>query len=130
MKFMCLVHFEAADFAGITEEQGRQLTDRTIEQDRDLRRRGKLVFARPLDEPQRAVTVRVRKGKVRRKDGPFAEAKEWVGGFLIIEAADMDEAVSIAAECEIARYGAIEVRALVEQSHSVSGVSRPEIEAG
>jgi len=128
MKFMCLVHFTPADFEGITEEQGRQLTDLTIEQDRDLRRRGKLVFARPLDEPQRAVTVRVRKGRLRRSDGPFAEAKEWVGGFLIIEAADMEEAVAIAAECEIARYGAIEVRALIEQTHSDTGASRPDVE--
>lgn len=129
MKFMCLVHFEPTDFEGITEEQGRRITDITIEQDHDLRRRGKLVFARPLDAPDKAVTVRVRKRKLRRSDGPFAEAKEWVGGFLIIEAADMDEAASIVAECEIAKYGAIEVRALIEQTHSVTGVSRPEAEA-
>jgi len=128
MKFMCLVHFEPADFEGITEEEGRRLTDLTIEQDHDLRRRGKLIFARPLDEPQRAVTVRVRKRKVRRSDGPFSEAKEWVGGFLIIEAADMDDAVAIAAECEIAKYGAIEVRALIEQTHSLTGASRPGVQ--
>ena len=128
MKFMCLVHFQPGDFAGISETEGRTITDITIEQDLDLRRRGKLVFARPLDEPQRAVTVRRRKGKVRRSDGPFTEAKEWVGGFLIIEAADMEEAVGIAGECEIAKYGAIEIRALVEQTHSVSGVSRPGVE--
>ena len=130
MKFMCLVHFDATSFAGTTDDERRQLSDITIEQDRDLRRRGKLVFARPLDEPQRAVTVRRRKGKVRRSDGPFTEAKEWVGGFLIIEAAYMDEAVAIAAECEIARYGAIEVRALIEQTHSVTGAGRPELDAG
>ena len=128
MKFMCLVHFEPADFQGITEKEGRRLTDLTIEQDHDLRRRGKLIFARPLDEPQRAVTVRVRKRKVRRSDGPFSEAKEWVGGFLIIEAADMDDAVAIAAECEIAKYGAIEVRALIEQTHSLTGASRPGVQ--
>jgi hypothetical protein len=128
MKFMCLVHFEPADFEGVTEDEGRQLTDRTIEQDHDLRRRGKLIFARPLDEPQKAVTVRIRKGKLRRSDGPFSEAKEWIGGFLIIEAGDMDEAVAIAAECEIVKYGAIEVRALLEQAHSASGASRPGVE--
>jgi hypothetical protein len=128
MKFMCLVHFEPTDFDGITEEEGRKLTDITIEQDHDLRRRGKLIFARPLDEPEKAVTVRVRKRRLRRSDGPFAEAKEWVGGFLLIEAADMDEAVAIAAECEIAKYGAIEIRALIEQTHSARGMTRPGVE--
>ena len=129
MKFMCLVHFEPANFEGLTEDDGRRITDLTIEQDHDLRRRGKLIFARPLDEPQKAVTVRIRKGKLRRSDGPFSEAKEWVGGFLLIEAADMDEAVAIAAGCEIAKYSSIEVRALVEQTHSATGLGRPGVEA-
>src|SRR5690348_5194800 len=125
MQFMCLVHFEPADFEGVSDADGRRLTDITIEQDNDLRRRGKLIYARPLDEPQKAVTVRVRGGKRHRIDGPFAEAKEWIGGFLMIEAADIEEAVAIASECEIAKYGSIEIRALLEQTHSVTGVSRP-----
>jgi hypothetical protein len=130
MKFMCLVHFQAGDFEGVTEEQGIKITDTTIEQDHELRRLGKLIFAGPLDEPQKAATVSVRKGKRRRLDGPFAESKEWIGGFLLIEAADLDEAVAIAGGCEVAKYGRIEVRALVEQMHSVSGVSRPGVLAG
>lgn len=129
MQFMCLVHLEPADLEGLSEDDGRRLTDLTIEQDHALHRRGKLIYGRPLEPPQNAVTVRVRNGKVRRMDGPFAEAREWVGGFLLIEADDRDEAVAIASECEIARYGRIEVRALVENRHSVTGQARPAMKA-
>jgi hypothetical protein len=98
MKFVCLVYFDETSFAGFTEADNRRLTDATIAEDHDLRQRGKLIFAQPLGEPETAVNVRVRAGKIQRSDGPYAETKEWLGGFTIIEAKDMEEAVAIAAE--------------------------------
>ena len=127
MRFMCLVYFDENSFAGFTPEDGRRLTDATVEEDNDLRRRGKLVLAQPLDEPATAVNIRVRDGKVLRTDGPFAETKEWLGGFTLIEAADMEEAVAIASEGEIPKIARIEVRPILVQTHSVTGASRPDL---
>jgi hypothetical protein len=127
MKFMCLIYFDETSFAGFTEEDGRRLTDATIREDQDLRRRGKLILAQPLAEPETAVNVRVRDGKVLRTDGPFVETKEWLGGFLLIEARDMEEAVAIAAEGEIAKICRTEIRPLLEQTHSETGEGRPEL---
>ena len=127
MKFMCLIYFDDQSFAGFTEEQGRKLTDATIEEDQELRRRGKLILAQPLAEPQTAVNVRVRDGKLLRSDGPYAETKEWLGGFMLIEAADMEEAVAICAEGEIAKISRTEIRPILVQTHSMTGAGRPEL---
>lgn len=125
MKFMCLVYFDEASFAGMSLADMQKLTDATIEEDHELRRRGQLILAAPLQEPKTAVNIRVRKGRVRRTDGPFTEAKEWIGGFIVIEAKDTEEAVGIAAAAEIAKIGRIEVRPIFEQTHSVTGAERP-----
>jgi hypothetical protein len=63
-----------------------------------------------LAKAERAVTVRKRNGKVLRTDGPFAETKEWIGGFDVLECASLDEAVEVAAKHPMARFGRIEVR--------------------
>jgi hypothetical protein len=128
MKFMCLIYFDETSFAGFTEEDGRRLTDATIEEDNDLRRRGKLILGQPLAEPDTAVNVRVRDGKVLRTDGPFTETKEWLGGFVLINAKDMEEAVAIAADSEIAKHCRTEIRPFLEQTHSVTGEKRPELQ--
>jgi hypothetical protein len=125
---MCLVYFDETSFAGFTEEDGRKLTDATIEEDNDLRRRGKLILAQPLDEPATAVNVRVRNGKVLRTDGPYTETKEWLGGFTLIEAADMDEAIALTAESEITKVSRIEIRPILVQMHSLTGAGRPEFQ--
>ena len=127
MKFMCLVYFDETSFAGMTEEQGRRLTDATIEEDNDLRRRGKLILGQPLDEPWKAVNIKVRDGKLQRTDGPYVESKEWLGGFTLIEAKDMDEAIAICAESEISKICRTEIRPTLEQTHSVTGAARPEV---
>jgi hypothetical protein len=75
-----------------------------------LRGRGQLIAATPLRPVETAVTVRTRGGKVIVTDGPFAESKEVLGGFLYIDADSMAEATAIAAKVPMARYGSIEVR--------------------
>lgn len=76
----------------------------------DIVKAGKYKAGDPLEPASTATTVRVRNGKTLTTDGPFAETKEQLGGYYIIEASDLDEAVSIAARIPDARNGSIEVR--------------------
>ena len=80
----------------------------------DLRGRGKLHDSQMLDEPSAAKSVRIRQGRQTTLDGPFAETKEMIAGFNLIEADSIDEAVRIAAEFPWARTGCIEVRPIIE----------------
>ncbi|OCJ12728.1 hypothetical protein A6U86_01740 [Rhizobium sp. AC27/96] len=111
MKFLCQVWFESAEIAKLSEEEGRRLTQESIDNDNRLRASGHIVVANALRKPETARTVRVRKGEAAVTDGPFAELKEHLGGFVLIEAGDMEEATAIAATFPVARYGMIEVRA-------------------
>jgi hypothetical protein len=72
--------------------------------------RGTRLFGSQVSKPANAATVRVRAGEVVVSDGPYAETKEWMAGFDVIECADMDEAIEIAAKHPVARFGMIEVR--------------------
>lgn len=127
MQFLCLVHFEPGTFDRFTPEDHERLKDATIEHDHDLARRGHLIAARPLLPVETAKTVRVRNKRRKVVDGPYAEAKEWLGGFLLLEAADVDEAIALISESPIAEHAVIEVRGLLEQSHSRTGALRPAI---
>jgi hypothetical protein len=79
----------------------------------EMTRRGVLVSGEVLQPPEAARTVRVRAGEVLLADGPFAETKEQIGGVTVIECADLDEAVEVAAAHPVARYGMVEVRPLL-----------------
>jgi hypothetical protein len=79
-----------------------------------LRRAGHLVVAHALQPVEAATTVRVRNGKLSTTDGPFAETKEQLGGFILIEARDLNEAIQVAAKIPLARRGSIEVRPIRE----------------
>jgi hypothetical protein len=127
MKYACLVYLDGGAMAALSEEEGRKLKDDSIEFDWDVRRSGHLILAQPLEAPESAVTLRVRNGKLATTDGPFAETKEFLGGFFLIEARDMNEALQIATRSPIARFGAIEVRPLLEQTHSETGEGRPKL---
>ena len=132
MKFLCLVHFAPDAFADFTAEDGRRLDDATIEHDRKLRDGGHLLIAAPLTDPSEAVSIgRQRMARLSATDGPYAEAKEVIGGFLLIEARDMDEAVSLFQDDPIHTYGRTEIRPLVvEHRHSQTGEARPDFEPG
>lgn len=127
MRFVCLVHVDGAAMAALSPEEGVRLTDETIEFDWEMRRRGHLVLGQPLEPPATAVVVRNRNGKSTRTDGPFMETKELLGGFFMLEANDMEEAVALAQLSPMARMGSIEVRAVSDHRHSATGVLRPPI---
>lgn len=128
MKFACLVYINEAKIAALTPEEGKQLTDDTIESDWQLRRDGRLILAQPLQGPSTAVTMRIGEAGISATDGPFAETKEHLGGFYVIEAADMAEARRIVETDPILRFGCIEIRPTLEQTHSVTGEGRPEVQ--
>jgi hypothetical protein len=125
MKYVCLVHVDASAMAALSKEEETRLINETIEEDWQNRRSGHLILAQPLQPPETAVTVRVRNGKMSSTDGPFVETKEHLGGFFIIEARDLNEAIQLAGRSPMARMGSIEVRPALEQTHSETGEERP-----
>lgn len=127
MKFMCLVYFEPGAFDGVSEAELRQLTDATIVDDHELRASGHLLIGQPLLGPETAVTLRGGRRGMGRTDGPFLETKEWLGGFTLIEAKDMEEAIALNAASPLMKYASVEIRPTLEQTHSETGQARPEL---
>lgn len=125
MKFACLVYIDDQIMGELTREEDVKLTNATIEADWDLRRRGQLILGQPLHPPRSAITIRRRNGRIIRTDGPFAETKEFLGGFYLIEARDMAEAIAIVEEYPMADMGSVEIRPFLEQTHSQTGEGRP-----
>lgn len=128
MKFVCLVYIDSAAMGALSEAEGRQLADNSIAFDWGLRDSGKLILAQPLEAPGTAVTVRQRAGRLSSTDGPFVEAKEHLGGFFLIEADDIDEAIAVAKTSPIMRVASVEVRPALGQVDSVTGLGRPRVE--
>lgn len=119
MRYLCLVYVDRAIMGTITPERDKQLQRDVGAYDAELRQRGLLKIGEPLAEPETAVTVRARQGKVTTHDGPFAETKEHLGGFMLIEARDLNEAIEVARKDPMAEMGAIEVRALWDYVNNV-----------
>jgi hypothetical protein len=107
MKYLCLVY--------LSEEKWSAVPDREcFDCGNGLRSRGTLLAAEPLHPVDTATTVRVRGGRVMVTDGPFAETKEQLAGFYLVDAKDLDEAIQIASTIPPAREGSIEVRPVRE----------------
>lgn len=115
MKFMCIAYEEEALFHDMPPEDWQALRQQTLDYVQFLLDNKSLITAHPLQSATTAATVRVRDGKTAITDGPFAETKEQIGGFFLIEAADFDEALKIAEKWPSAKLGTIEVRPLEEE---------------
>jgi len=110
MKFMLLIYNDPSLLNSLpAPEFDSRMRDCLTHAD-ELRGEGRLLDSQQLEEPSTAKTVRIRHGRQTTFDGPFAEAKEVLGGFNLIEAEDMDEAVRIAAEFPWVRTGSVEIR--------------------
>ncbi len=96
MKYLCLAYYNPEKFAAMAPVDVQALVNQCPAKDAELKTTGRLVVSASLEGPQAAFALRPRDGKPRVTDGPYAEAKELVGGFFIIEAADKDEAVRLA----------------------------------
>ena len=110
MKYLCQVWFDGGVFDAMTKEEKTALDTNSMNYDKDLVESGHMIVAQALQPPKSAVTVRVRNGEMSVTDGPFAETKEALGGFILIEAKDLNEAIRIASGIPLAKLGAIEVR--------------------
>jgi hypothetical protein len=114
MKYLCLVFYDENKRNAMSDHESQALIDEAIEHDNRLRASGHVLTAYPLEGVHSASTVRVRNGKAIVTDGPFAETNEQIGGFVVIEARDLNEALQIAAEIPPARLGGVEVRPIIE----------------
>ena len=114
MKYVCLVYLDEATFEPWSDREKGLLINEALDNDNALRRSGNWVFANALEEPSAAISVRVRDGRLSTTDGPFAETKEHLSGFIVIEARDLNDAVRIAGNIPMARLGTIEVRPIRE----------------
>ena len=114
MKYLCLVYVEEKVLNAMAKPERQLLSDESIAFCNDLQNKGQLIAASPLHPIETATTVRVRNGKTSATDGPFAETKEQLGGFLAIDVRDLNDAIRVAAHFPAARYGSIEVRPMKE----------------
>ena len=110
MKYLCLAYEEEKVLNDLSRSQWDALRRETLTYVDELRRTGRLISTEPLQSARTANTIRVRDGKLSRMDGPFAETKEQLGGFFLINANSLDEAVEVASRWPSARLGTIEVR--------------------
>lgn len=114
MKYLCLAYEEEAKLNALSRPEWDALRAETLAYVDALRQSGQLVTTNALQSARTAATLRVRNGQLTTTDGPFAETKEQIGGFFLIEARDFNEAIQIAANWPSARIGAIEVRPIEE----------------
>ena len=114
MKYLCLVYLEESKLEALSKSEFDRLADRSLANNDALRKSGHFIAAQALEFVRDAVTVRVRKGTVSVTDGPFAETKEQLGGFLLIEAKDLDDAIQVVQKTPMASFGSIEVRPVRE----------------
>jgi hypothetical protein len=114
MKYLCLVYFEETEMAKWTEAQAMTCIEESGAYDQSLKDAGHYLGSNALQSVTMATTLRVRNGKLSTVDGPFAETKEQLGGYILIEARDLNEAIRIAAGIPLAKTGAIEVRPVLE----------------
>ena len=118
MKFMFMIYHDEQVLDSLPDGEMQRLVDAALGYDEELRRSGHYIVSNALQRGRTARTIRVRGGKATTTDGPFAETKEQLGGFFLIEAKDMDEACAVAARFPPARIGTIEVRPVQQLEHS------------
>ncbi|MEY4549221.1 MAG: hypothetical protein RL685_5416 [Pseudomonadota bacterium] len=115
MRYLCLIYFDPQQLFNQSPESNAVLAE-VGPHDAELKANGRLIASEALTLPQEAMTVKVRDGKMSATDGPFLETKEMLGGFLLIEARDLNDAVQVASRIPFARMGVVEVRPVVDFS--------------
>ena len=110
MRYLCLIYSTESQWAAMPRAEYNAVLEEYFTFTEQIQRDGKYVAGEALQRTATATTVRVREGKISATDGPFAETKEQLGGFYLIDAMDLDDAIKVASRIPSARYGAIEVR--------------------
>jgi hypothetical protein len=111
MKYMLLIYMKED---AINESERQECYVKSTELAHDLRMKGQYLSANPLQPISTATTIRIREGKRLVTDGPFAETREHLGGYFLVEAKNLDEALGIASRIPAAKFGTVEVRPIVE----------------
>lgn len=114
MKYLCLAYEQEATLDALSPDDWDVLRRETLAYVDTLREHGHLLSTYALKSVRTAMTVRIRNDQLSTTDGPFAETKETLGGYFLIEASDLNEAVRLAARWPSARLGSIEVRPIEE----------------
>lgn len=116
MKYLCLIYDDEKQWETMPKSESDAFMGEYFSFTNDIREGGQYVAGEALQPVATATTVRVRNGKLSTTDGPFAETKEQLGGFYLIEARDLNEAIQVASKIPSARLGSIEVRPVVDFS--------------
>jgi hypothetical protein len=116
MKYLCLIYDDETKVGAMSKDESDAFMGEYFAFTEGIRGSGHYVAGEALHPVQTATTVRVRNGRVSTTDGPFAETKEQLGGFYLIEAQDLNDAIQVAAKIPSARIGSVEVRPVVDFS--------------
>jgi len=111
MKYMLLIYLEEE---ALSQQERQQCYQESAAYARELHEQGKFLATAPLHPTSTATSVRVREGKRLVTDGPFAETREQLGGFYLINAKDLDEAIGIAGQIPAGRWGTVEIRPVIQ----------------
>jgi hypothetical protein len=114
MKYLCLIYENEQNWATMSKEEGDAVMGEYFAFTDTYMKSGQVLSGEALQPIATATTLRVRNGKMSTTDGPFAETREQLGGYYVVEAKDLNEALQIAAKIPAARTGSIEVRPVVE----------------
>jgi hypothetical protein len=125
MKYLCLISAPAQKMMeGLSPVDAARHFEEYRNFTNDIRASGHFLACNRLEPPQTATTIRVRDGKVLTTDGPYAETKEQLGGFYLIQARDMTVAVQIAARIPGARFGCVEIRPVAEDEQTLRAIGK------
>ena len=113
MKYLLLIYGNEGDFANVSEADQGRIFQEYMDYTKGIRRNGNYIGGEALQPVATATTVRQRNGKTLTTDGPFAETKEQLGGFYLVEAKDLDEAIKLGSGIPAVRTGSIEVRPIM-----------------
>lgn len=114
MRYMCLVHFDPAILDTMPQKERWAFDRETAAADDALREKGQLVHAQAIQGGHSAKLVRVRNGRTSVTDGPYIETKEQMGGFILIDVRDLNEAIAICGKDPMAQIGTVEIRPIHE----------------
>jgi hypothetical protein len=120
MKYLCLIYEDEKAWESLPPAETEAVMGEYFRFTDEIRKNGKYVAGEALQPTATATTVRVRNGKVSTTDGPFAETKEQLGGFYLIEAKDLNDAIQVASRIPSARFGSIEVRPVIDFSQEMA----------
>jgi hypothetical protein len=121
MKYLCLICAETV-MEQMTEAVAKQRMQEYADFTQDIRDSGHYLSCNRLLPANTAITVRVREGKVSTTDGPFAETKEQLGGYYLLEARDLNEAIQVASKIPGAKQGCVEIRSIAEDAQTLQAL--------